>query len=131
MAKDNLAIANATTYSIRSLHDFHFKQSVMQKLYKSYGMGFQTLDILRALNYWYEVSNETMTVEEENRDIRTITVGASNVTVAASAGDSVSFELHADDLDSSYNYYPRENFIVQFGSTADGFIQGIITDITS
>lgn len=131
MAKDNLGIAQATTYQIRSLHDFNFKPTVMQKLYKSYGVGFQTLDILRALNYWYPVANETMTVQEENRDIRTITVGASNVTVAASAGDSVSFELHADDLDSDYNYYPREDFTIQFGNTAIGFIQAIITGIVA
>ena len=131
MSKDNLGIAKATTYQIRSLHDFNFKPTVMQRLYNSYGMGFQTLDILRALNYWYPIANETMTVQEENRDIRTITVDSTNIVVAANAGDSVSFELHADDLDSLYNYYPRENFIVQFGSTADGFIQGIITNITA
>lgn len=131
MSKDNLAIAQATTYAIRSLHDFHFKKSVMEKLYKSYGMGFQTVDILRALGYWYPIANETLTVEEENRDVRTITVGASNVTVSAVAGGDVSFELHADDLDSDNNYYPRENFTVMFGDTVNGFIQGVITDITA
>ena len=31
-AVDNLPIANPTAYNIRSLHDFHFKKSVMAKL---------------------------------------------------------------------------------------------------
>ena len=131
MAVDNLAIAKATTYSIRSLHDFHFKKSVMNKLYKSYGDGFQMLDILRSLNYWYPIKNETLTAEEENRDTRTITIGASNVSVGGSPGATASFELHADDLDSENNYYPRVNFFVLCGSTVDGFVQARINSLTS
>lgn len=130
MSVDNLAIAKATAMDIRSLHSFHFKKSVVQKLYKSYGAGFNMLDILRSLGRYSQVSNEILTAEEEAYDHRTITVGSSGVSVGGSAGATASFQLDADDLDSEDNYYPREKFNVLFGSTANGFIQALITDIT-
>ena len=128
-ATDNLPIANATAHNIRSLHEFHFKKSTMQKLYKNYGDGFNTLDLLRTLNRWDMVSNETMTYEEEGYDIRTITMAAT-VTLSGTPGGNASFVLHADDLDSAYHYYPRKGFIVMTGDVINGFIQGRIEDIT-
>ena len=130
-AVDNQMVANATTYSIRSLHDFHFKKSVMEKLYQTYGDGWNALDILRSLGRYKTVSNETMTAEEEGYNHRTITIGSSNVTPAGGAGLTASFELDADDLDADDRYYPREGFSVYFGNTNLGFIDARITDITA
>lgn len=130
-AVDNQPIANVTTASIRSLHAFHFKKSVMQELYQTYGDGFNALDILRSLGRWAVVSNETMTAEEEGYSHRTITVGASNVSVGGSPGATGSFELDADDLDSGDRYYPREGFSVYFGDAANGFIDTRITNISA
>jgi len=131
MAVDNLAIANATTEGIRSLHSFQFKPSVFQTLYKTYGNGYMALDFLRAIKgRKFMVSNETLTHEEENYTHRTITVGSS-VTLSGVAGGSAIFTLDANDLDSENNYYPREGFTVQFGDTVNGFIQAYIDDITA
>lgn len=128
-ATDNLPIANATAYNIRSLHDFHFKKSVINKLYKNYGDGFQVLDFLRMLNRYEMVSNESITMEEEGRDIRTITVG-DTVSLSGSAGGTATFNLDADDFDSGNRYYPRVGFTVHLGTVITGFIQAQITSIT-
>lgn len=130
MSVDNLPIANATTASIRSLHDFQFKPTIMDRLYRIYGNGFNGLDFLRMLDRYEQVSNETLTHEEIGYDMRTITIGSANVTPAGGAGLTASFELDDDDLDSDGNYYPREEFTVQFGDVINGFIQAKITDIT-
>jgi hypothetical protein len=128
-AADNLPIANATALNIRSLHDFHFKKSVMNRLYKNYGDGFNTLDILRLLNRYEMVSNETMTYEEEGYDMRTITVG--DTVSCGTTGTTATFNLHADDLDAAGRYYPRVGFTVMFGNVVDGFVQARIESIAS
>lgn len=128
MAKDNYPIANPTTNAIRSLHSFQFKKSVMDKLYKTYGQGFNTLDILRSLGRSESIANETMTAEEEGYDVRTITLGA---TTTVDSDDQFTFSLDADDLDSSGNWYPRVGFTIQFGTPITGFTQARITSITA
>jgi hypothetical protein len=133
MAVDNLAIANANAYTIRSLHSFEFKPSVMDTLYYSYGQGLKTL----ALNFIrgidgrkIMVPNETLTHQEQNFPHRTITVGSS-VTLSGVPGGSAIFDMNANDVDSSGNYYPREGFTVQLGDVVNGFIQCYIYDITA
>ncbi len=130
MSVDNLAVANANAYNIRSLHSFEFKPSVMEVLYKTYGNGYMALDFLRAIGgRKIQIPNETITHQEQNYTHRTITVG-NTVTLSGVAGGSAIFTLDADDLDSSNNYYPREGFTVQFGDVINGFIQAYIKDIT-
>ena len=133
MAVDNLAIANANAYNIRSLHSFEFKPSVMDTLYYSYGQGLKNL----ALNFIrgidgrkIMVPNETLTHKEQNFPHRTITVG-SHVTLSLVAGSSAIFDMNINDVDSSGNYYPREGFTVQFGDVVNGFIQCYISDISA
>lgn len=129
MSKDNLPISKATTADIRSMHDFSFKPSVEEKLYKTYAQGWTMIDTLRkAAGRSGMISNWTMTGEEENFTHRTITL-AQNSTNGAGPGDPIDIVLDADDLDSDNNYYPRENFTVMFGDVVNGFIQCRITSI--
>ena len=131
MAVDNLAIAKANAQDIRSLHSFEFKPSVMETLYRTYGNGYMALDFLRGIKgRKIQVPNSTVTHQEQNYTLRTITMGAT-VTLSGVAGDTVIFDLDADDLDSDGNYYPRVGFTVQFGTVVTGFIQGYISDISA
>ncbi len=128
MAVDNNVIANATTAGIRSIHDFQFKPSVMEGIYKTYGQGFSMVDFLRkAAGRSIMVSNESLTAEEQAYTHRTIKIG----TVTAISADETSFTLDADDLDTLGNYYPRVGFNVVFGDTITGFTEARITTISS
>jgi len=128
MAVNNEVIANATTAGIRSIHDFQFKPSVMEGIYKTYGQGFSMVDFLRkAAGRSIMVSNESLTAEEQAYTHRTIKIG----TVTAISADETSFTLDADDLDTLGNYYPRVGFNVVFGDTITGFTEARITTISS
>lgn len=130
MAQDNLPIAQANTMAIRSLHDFQFKPSIMDKLYRTYGQGFMIVDMMRkAAGRSTVVSNETMTAEEELYPHRTITL-AQNSSGGATPGAYGEIVLDADDLDSNDNYYPREGFTVITGDVVNGFVVSRITSIT-
>jgi hypothetical protein len=129
MATDNLIISQANTIWTRSVHDYPWKESrIVDKLYKMFGDGFNTLDILRSLNRWDMVSNESMKANEEGYDHRTITIGAS---VTVDSDNQVRFDLDADDVDTLGNYYPRVGFTITFGDTNRGFTQGRITAIAA
>lgn len=126
MAQDNFPIASATTASIRSIHDFQFKPSVMQGIFKTYGDGFNMVNFLRnAAGRSVMVSNETLTAEEQAYTHRTIKIGV----VTPIDNNSVSFTLDADDFDSLGNYYPRVGFTVLFGDTITGFTKARIQTI--
>lgn len=126
MAVDNLVIGNATTASIRSLHDFAFKPQVVQELYKTYGQGFTLIDLLRrAAGRSIMISGESITHQEEVFTLRKIKIG----TVTPISVDEVSFTLDADDFDAQGNYYPRVGFTTLFGDTITGFTEARITTI--
>lgn len=126
MAVDNLTIANATTASIRSMHDFAFKPQVIQELQKTYGQGFTMIDFFRrAAGRSIMVSSESITHQEEVFTLRKIKIG----TVTPVSNDEVSFTLDADDFDSQGNYYPRVGFNVIFGDTITGFTKARIQTI--
>lgn len=125
------AIAGATTEGIRSLYDFRFSPTVMEKLYKTYGQGsgFMLINEFReAAGLMRQVSNDEMTGQEEDFWVRTITTGAQS-SGGATAGAEATFTLSDDDIDSDGNYYPREKFSVwvQNGTTK---VECRITDIT-
>ena len=128
MAVDNNVIASATTAGIRSIHDFQFKPSVMEGIYRTYGNGFTMIDFLRkAAGRTLMVPNESITAEEQAYTHRTIKIG----TVTPISNDSVSFTLDADDLDTLGNYYPRVGFSVLLGDTITGFTEARIVTISS
>lgn len=130
MATEYLPIAKANTMAIRSLHDFQFKPTVMDKLYRTYGKGFMIIDMFRkAAGRSAMVSNETMTAEEELYPHRTITLHE-NSGGGATAGAYGTIVLDADDLDASDNYYPRVGFTVITGDVVNGFVVSRITSIT-
>jgi hypothetical protein len=131
MATNNLPIAHARAQDIRSIHSFIWKPDVLEELYTNYGDGLKNgVDILRSLGRFGMIGNDTFTHHEENYDLRTVTVGASNIVVSSNPGDPAYFELHADDLDDQDNHICRLGYTLTLGSTAAGFIEAQIADIS-
>lgn len=131
MATNNLPIAHARAYDIRSIHDFVWKPTVLEELYTNFGDGLKNgVDILRSLGRFGAVGNDTYTHHEENYDLRTVKPAASGIVVAASPGDPAYFVLHADDLDDNYNHILREGYTLTLGDTVNGFIECQISDIS-
>lgn len=135
MAVDNLPIATGNTYALRSLHlqslhSWVHDPQIMQQIYKQYGNGFLMLDFLRSLNRVTSVADEQLITAERPYMHRTVTLGSS---VTISSDEQIIFDLDASDVDSSGRYYPREKFVITFGSTASavGLMQAIITDIST
>ena len=122
------AIARGTTEDIRSLYDFQFKPSVMNKLSRAYGQGFTLINEFRnAAGRETMVSNEVMTAQEEDFWHRTITTGSIS-SGGATAGASATFPLSSDDVDSDGNYYPREKFSI-WVKNGTSFVECRIDDI--
>jgi len=129
MATSHLAIANAYSDAIIGVSQLPFKPSVMTGLWKTYGQGYMALDFLTSLAGRKEiVSARTETAYEKNYRVRTVTM--STVVVGGAPGASGTILLDADDLDASYNFYPRLYQKIELGSVIDGFIQAQITGIT-
>ena len=128
MATNHLGIANAYSDAILGVSQLPFKPSVMTGLWKTYGQGYMALDFLTSLSGRKEiVSARTETAYEKNYRVRTVTM---HTCVIAGGGGSATIVLDADDLDTSYNFYPRLYQKIQLGSVIDGFIQVQITGIT-
>lgn len=131
MSTDNLPIAHARAQDIRTISSMIWKPDVLQELYTNYGDGLKNgVDILRSLGRFDVVGNDTFTHNEENYDLRTVTLGASGLVPTVTPGDPAYFQLDADDLDSSNNHILREGYTLTFGNTALGFIEAQVSDIS-
>jgi hypothetical protein len=102
---------------------------VHEKLFRPYMSEMKEYMYLREMGYESMVSANTWKVFEADKAHIAFKVAAH--AVGGSAGLAVELTLHADSIDASGYFYPRQNMIVTFPGNPKTAIQATITAINS
>lgn len=98
-----------------ALSSFEHEPAILGEYYKKYGKGLGFYDFLTIANNVVDIyrqgsgglTRDTITAFEEGAEVQPIRVNASGISTSTTAGDSISFTLHADEYDSDNNTYLR------------------------
>jgi len=112
--------AGVLTGSMMSLYD-SVKPQYIPELFKRFGAQFLPFfEFIRAMGREAPVMDSTLNAYEENRYVDSIKVAA-NVGDAG-AGNDLTFQLHADKVDTNGNYFVRTGQTVIMNNEAMGHV---------
>lgn len=86
-----------------SAYSFEFPPQVWQTWYKRYGKGLGFFDFLTITGQTVNLKGNSIRAFEDYAQIRPIQVNASGISQQASAGDAITFYLHADEYEATTN----------------------------
>ena len=91
----------------RTIYDLEFPLVVWQQWYQKYSKGFGIFDWLTVAGQTFNVKSNSIKAFEDGADVRPIRINASGITAQTSAGDDITFRLHANEYDTNNDTYLR------------------------
>lgn len=100
-------VTRGFTEQYLSMYSAELEPQVLPQLYQKHGKGIGIFDWLQMAGQVLSLKGEDMTAYEEGAQVRPIRINASGITAQTSAGDDVTFRLHAGEYDTDNNTYLR------------------------
>jgi len=100
-------VARGFTEQWISLYDAELEPQIWPELYQKYGKGFGIFDWLTVAGQTFNVKSDDLTAFEEGSLVRPIRIDSNGISTMTSAGDDITFYLHADEYDDNAHCYLR------------------------
>lgn len=90
-----------------SLYDAEKIPQIYPQWFKKYNKGFGIKDWLYVAGQTFNVKSNSITAFEDGAEVRPIRVNSAGIAAMTSAGDDITFYLHADEYDANNDTYLR------------------------